>query len=192
MAAITISRQMGSLGCDVARTVADTLGYRLVWRELINQAARQSNDPEVALAFIDELGLLDICPSPKACRAYRQVVAQIMQEQAAKGNVVIIGRAGQVILANHPNTLHVRIIAPARLRAERIAERQNISLECAQAQIEASDIYRANYLLRFYQVHSDNPELYHMILNTGRLSVQQVAGLIHQSLSQMLQEKSSI
>lgn len=188
MAAITVSRQMGSLGSAVARAVADTLGYRLVWRELINQAARQSGNPEVALAFIDELGLLDICPSPKACRAYRQTVDKIVMELAAEGNVVIIGRAGQVILANYPNTLHVRIIAPENLRAERVALKQNIPLDCALAQIKASDRNRANYLRRFYRVYPDNPDLYHLIINTERLSIQQAASLIHHSLQQMLQE----
>jgi cytidylate kinase len=116
MAVMTISRQMGSLGSEIARLVAERLGYRLVWRELINQAARRSGAPEAALAAIDELGLLDMCPSPRACRAYRAAVKQVIDELAAEGNCVILGRAGQVLLKGVPGCLHVRLIAPVPTR----------------------------------------------------------------------------
>ena len=66
MSAITISRQMGSRGRQIAFIVAETLGFTLVWRELINEAARRTGTPEVALAAIDELGLLGICPIPES------------------------------------------------------------------------------------------------------------------------------
>jgi cytidylate kinase len=182
MAIVTISRQMGSLGCQLAQSVADQLGYRLVWRELINQAARRAGAPEMALAAIDELGLLNICPSPTACREYRLAVEQIMEEMASEGNVVIVGRAGQVILRDRPGALHLRIIAPFALRAERVAQRHGVTLESAQAQIEASDRYRASYMRRFYRVRWDNPELYHLVINTGRIPVDQAAMIIRQAL----------
>jgi cytidylate kinase len=168
---------MGSLGRQVARQLADDLNYRMVWRELINQAARRSGVPEMALAAIDELGLLDLCPSPEACEAYRQSVKQVMEELRAQGDVVIVGRAGQVILRNYPDVLHVRLIAPRPLRAERIAQRQSIPLDCALAQVKASDRYRKKYLRRFYDVKWGNPELYHLIINTGKVSTSSAAKL---------------
>ena len=90
MSTITISRQMGSLGCEVAQLVAEELSYRLVWRDLINQAAIRAGTPEMALADIDELGLLDISPSPKAKLAYRQAVQQVMQELAKENNRLVV------------------------------------------------------------------------------------------------------
>ena len=186
MAAITVSRQLGSLGFEVAQTAADLLGYRLVWRDLINQAARIAGSPEAALAAIDDLGLLGICPSPEACQAYRQAVQQIMQELANQGNVVIIGRAGQMILGGWPEVLHVRVIAPRPLRIERVAERQEISLECALAQIEASDRRRRNYLKRFYNVQWDDPNIYDLVINTAHLAPIAAAQLITQTLTNPL------
>lgn len=181
MSAITISRQMGSLGCQIAYTVADLLGYKLVWRELINDAARRTGTPEVALASIDELGLLGICPSPKACRAYHQAVNEIMLELAEQGNVVLLGRAGQVILKNRCDTLHVRLVAPFSDRVARIAQRMRISDDCAKAQVEASDRYRSTYLRRFYNAKWDDPTLYHLIINTGSLQIDQAAKMICQT-----------
>jgi cytidylate kinase len=181
MSAITISRQMGSLGCQIAFTVAEKLGFKLVWRELINEAARRTGTPEVALAAIDELGLLGICPSPKACRAYHQAVKEIMYELAEQGNIVILGRAGQVILGNRGDTLHIRLIAPTPKRIARIAERMGITEERARAQVEASDRYRSDYLRRFYHTNWNNPDLYNLVINTGALEIDQAAELICQS-----------
>lgn len=183
MATITISRQMGSLGSQIARQTAEMLGYRFVWRDLINQAARRAGAPEMALAAIDELRLLGLCPSPQDCRAYHRAVEQIMQELADQGNVVIQGRAGQVILKDRTDTFHVRIIAPKDLRIVRVAQKHGVSLDQAQAQVEASDRYRANYLRRFYHVRWDDPSLYHLVINTAHLTPAQAGTIIIQAAS---------
>lgn len=187
MATITISRQLGSLGCDIAHTVAERLGYRLVRREIVNQAAHRAGAPEAALAAIDELGLLGLCPTPKACHAYHEAVRQVMEELAKEGNVVIIGRAGQVILRDHPATLHVRVVAPTQLRIARIAQRLRISRQAAEAQVAASDRNRANYLKRFYHVLGDDPELYDLIINTARMTPEAAASLICEALAARLE-----
>jgi cytidylate kinase len=184
---ITVSRQMGSLGEEVARLTADRLGYRFMWREVINSAARQAGAPEAALAAIDELGLLSICPSPEDCLAYRQAIQRIMEELASPGKVVILGRAGQFILRDHPRVLHVRMIAPTQVRIERLAARQKIPVTCAQEQIIASDRYRRSYLKRFYSVQVDDPTLYDLVINTARLDAPAAADLIVHALALRMQ-----
>lgn len=176
MAVITFSRQLGSLGTGIAEAVALRLGYRVVARDLINQAARRAGAPEVALAMLDDLGLFGYCPSPRDCRAYRKAVGEVMQELAAEGNVVIVGRGGQVILRDHPDALHVRVIAPVALRAARISERRHVSRRAALAQVKASDASHQDYLSRFYRVEWDEPELYDLVVNTARLDVPAATG----------------
>ncbi len=178
MSAITISRQMGSLGYQIASSVADNLGYKLVWRELINEAAKRIGTPEVALAAIDELGLLGICPSPEACVAYHKAVNEIMLELAEQGDIVFLGRAGQVVLGNRSDTFHIRLIASKSERIKRIAGRMGISDECARAQIDASDRYRSTYLKKHYHVNLDDPALYHLIINTGAIEISQAVQII--------------
>ncbi len=182
MSAITISRQMGSLGSQIASNVAERLGYRLVWRELINEAARRSGAPEVALAAIDELGLLDICPSAKDCRAYHQAVKDIMLEIVEREDCVFLGRAGQVILKHRDDALHIRLVAPEPIRIMRVAQRLGITEECAKAQVEASDHYRSTYLRRYYHVNWNDPDLYHLTINTAAFHIEQAAQLICQML----------
>lgn len=178
MAVITISRQLGSLGCEVAKAVADSLGYRLVWREVIRQAARLADAPEVALDIIDELGLLGISTSPKARRAYLAAIESLLHTWADEGNIVIVGRAGQVILRDHPAAFHVQVIAPVDIRVRRLAEEKQIPLEASQAQIEASDRQRRSYLRRFYRVDWNDPALYDLVINTGRMDIPTAAKII--------------
>ncbi len=175
---ITISRQMGSLGREIGRRLGEQLGWRVAAREVINEAARRSGAPEAALAAIDELNLLGSCPSPEACLAYRQAVDQVVQEMAGQGQLVLIGRAGQVILAGRPDVLHLRTIAPRELRAERVAEWQAIPLRAALAQVDTSDRFRKNYLKRFYGIDWNDPIHYDLVIQTGRVDLEEALRLI--------------
>jgi cytidylate kinase len=185
--AITISRQVGSLGTEVATVAGQRLGYRVVWRDVINQAALQAGMPEVALAMIDELGLLGLRPPANQTRAYHEAVRRVIEGLAQAGNVIIIGRASQVILRDWPDVLHVRIVAPAIVRAVRVAQEQSISLEAAHAQIEASDRSRRSYLQRYYHVHWHDPDLYDLTINSARLSPTAAADLICQAVQHLPQ-----
>jgi cytidylate kinase len=183
MSVVTISRQLGSLGGQIGRQAADLLGYQLVWRDLINASARRAGAPATALAMIDELGLLGIRLSAEECQTYRNALKQVMEELVLEGDKVIVGRAGQAVLRGQPDVLHVRVIAPFDLRSARIAQEQHISLEGAQAQVEASDNHRKKYLKRCYQIDWDNPEHYDLLINTARISPTEGARLIAQAVS---------
>ncbi len=183
MAVITISRQIGSNGFQVAEEIARKLGYRIVWREIINGAAIRAGVPEVALATIDELDLFGIRPSIEDQKAYHNAVRLFMKELAEQGNVVIVGRAGQVILHEMADVFHVRICAPFALRVERIAQRHNISLEIAQAQVKATDQARIRYLKRNYAAKVDDLDWYDMIINTGRLDTDTAARVVCEMLA---------
>jgi cytidylate kinase len=178
MTVITISRQLGSLGTTLGRQVATKLGHRLVHRELINQAAQLAGAPDMALATIDELGLLGIEPDENQQRAYLESVHTIIENLAAQGNVIIVGRAGQAILQNQPNALHLRVVAPLAIRIQRVMEAHNISSQAAKAQIEDSDRFRASYLQRFYNIRWDDPTLYHLVINTGHISLKTSAEVV--------------
>ncbi len=184
MAVITISRQMGSLGCQVAEQIARCLNYRVVWREVINEAAIRAGVPEVALATIDELDLLGLRPSVDARKAYHKAVREIMTELAREGNVVIVGRAGQVILRGRADTLHVRVYAPLELRVGRVAEQHNVSVEAARAQVLTSDKARTHYLKRYYESRWDDPDLYDVMVNTEHLSIENAAMVVCKALEQ--------
>lgn len=178
MTVITVSRQLGSLGCEITQAVAHELGFRVLRREVIHSAAQRVGSPEIGLEIIDELGLFGISSSAKERKAYVEALKGVLLEEAALSNVIILGRAGQVLLQEFPQSLHVRIIAPLALRIERLAHMNQISIEAAKSQIEASDHSRERFLHRFFNVRIEDPQLYDLVINTARLSVDQSARLI--------------
>lgn len=181
MSAITISRQMGSQGNEIAWQVAQQLGWRRVNRELINRSALAAKVPQVALAEIDELGLFGLRPSAKEWRAYQSQVERFIRDLADEGGVVIVGRGGQVVLRDRPDVLHVRVIAPFEARMSWLQQKEKISVEAAQARLKESLKARAQYLQRSYGVQVDDPTLYHLVINTGLVNVSQATDLVVQA-----------
>lgn len=182
MSIITISRQMGSCGDEIASEVTKQLGAQQACRDIINQAARAARIPEVALADIDELGVLGLHPSAEEWRSYKGQVERIIIDLVKEGNKVIVGRGGQMVLHDWPEVLHVRIMAPFDIRIARLQQSKHISLEAAQARVEASDITRARYVRKNYGVDWNDPALYHLVINTGLLKLDQAVRVILQAL----------
>ncbi len=170
MNVLTLSRQLGSEGDRIATAVAKSLKWSYMNHAIINRAARQAGLPEVALAQIDELGFLGINPSPKDHRAYLNQVESVIQELADKGDVVIVGCAGQKVLADCPGALHVQLVAPFELRLARLMAQEGISEEAAIERLIASDKRRANYLKKNYGVNWLDPALYDLVINTAKIN----------------------
>ncbi len=185
MPVITLSRQMGSQGDDVALAVAQRLRLRLAGRELINRAALAAGAPEVALATIDELGLLGVKPSAAAHRLYSQKVTEVITELAAGGDVLLVGRGSQAVLAGRPNTLRVRIIASRAWRIAVVQARCQIPAEVAAARIDASDRARANYLRRHHGLDVNDPALYDLVINMTYLNVPTATALVCEATARL-------
>lgn len=192
MSVITISRQLGSQGDEVAQLVGQRLGYRVLHRELLNEAASRAGVPEMALDALDVLGLLDVHPPRKARQAYQKAIRAVVAEVADEGKAVIIGRAGCVLLAERPDVVHIRLIAPLSWRVARLGQTRRLGADAAREQLEASDLFRSAYLKDNFHVDWNDPQLYALVLNMGKLTAQTAALLICQTYSEcMLQMRNA-
>lgn len=109
------------------------------------------------------------------------------------GNFVIVGRGGQVLLKDKPGALHVRLIASMEDRLQRVKNElknnrkiYDASLDIrheAQDLIDQRDHASEDYIKRYYAARWDDPGLYHVILNTGKMSIKCAA----QTIGQMTQ-----
>jgi cytidylate kinase len=178
MTVITLSRELGSRGDDVAVGVAARLGLRLIGRELINRAAADSGAGEVALAELDELGLLGVKPSAESLKRYREKVVEIIHAQATQGDALLVGRGGQIALSARRNVLHVRITAPVEARRAAVQARCGVSVEVAAARIAASDAARAGYHRRHFSAAWDDESLYDVVINMARLTVPMAVDIV--------------
>ena len=101
---------------------------------------------------------------------YLETMTGIIRELAARGEVVILGRGSQMILADMPRVLHVLCVAPRKLRANRLAERDEIGMEEALRNTAENDRARCAFYKKFWRVEFEDPKLYDLTIDTARLS----------------------
>ncbi len=111
-------------------------------------------------------------------RRYKEAITSLMTELAAKGNVVIIGRGSQAILCDCADALHVAVTAPLAVRIRRVAERDGVPPVKAKEYVEESDKGRIDYHHKYFKVDPADPNLYNLVVNTARFSIDEAARLI--------------
>jgi CMP/dCMP kinase len=109
---------------------------------------------------------------------YMKTMTDIIRELAARGDVVILGRGSQMILADMPRALHVLCVSPRRLRANRLAERDDVGMEEALRRTHESDRAQCAFYKKFWRVEVEDPKLYDLTLDTSRLSYEIATDLI--------------
>jgi cytidylate kinase len=197
MRAITISREYGSGGGEIAARVAKRLGWQLIDHEVVVRVAQKLQVSEeeaeehdecvegLASRILKSLRLghptmpvtVEIPPSMDS-RAFYEARCQVIEGAVASGHVVIVGRGAQAHLAQRRDVLHVRIVAPFELRIAYVMSREGLAREAAQARILKKDQERARYLERFYHLHPGDPHLYDLVLNTGILDLESASEVI--------------
>ena len=106
------------------------------------------------------------------------MVGLVIRGLAHEGNVLILGRGGQVLLKTHPGALHVQTVAPFDHRVEEIMARHKLPIRDAQNPVRASDRARFDYLRRYHDADWLASTLYHLVLNADRLPVATATDLI--------------
>jgi cytidylate kinase len=194
MAVVTVSRQFGAGGLRVAAAVAEALGYRLVDRELVEEAARRMGlDPEVARSFdervpalLEEIGLALAAGTPQFApgpspqpddRSMAQATRAVILTLADAGGYVILGRGGQAALADRREACHLSLVGDLQDRARRVAAWQGLDERAARDRCERMDRERAAYVKRFYGLDIRDHLLYDAVLNTTRLGLDLATGI---------------
>jgi cytidylate kinase len=109
---------------------------------------------------------------------YEKTITSIITELASKGNIVIAGRGSQIILKNVPNALHCLCIAPQDYRARWVVERENLSYQAALVRARDQEKAWAGFHRRIFKADVYDHNLYDLVVNTGRLSLEAAAEAI--------------
>jgi CMP/dCMP kinase len=133
--------------------------------------------------------LFAVAPLPVMMDApnYQEALKDVVEGAVASGHVVIVGRGGQVLLGQHRDVLHVRIVAPLEQRIPYVMRREGINRDEARTRVQVKDQDRMRYLHTVYHQRPDDAHLYDITLNTSILSLDQTVELI----SVALQEKAT-
>jgi cytidylate kinase len=199
MAVVTISRQYGAGGSEVGRRVAAQLGWTVIDNEFVSAVAAQAGLPAEAVAAHEErvpslivrLGRALAASSPEmfvpgAAPAEPEeerlvaVTERVIQEAAAHGRVVLVGRGGQALLAGtpEPEALHVYVTAPRAARVRVVMERLGLPEVEAARTVDTTDADRDRYVQRYYRRRRDDPSNYHLVVNTALLGYDGSADLV--------------
>jgi cytidylate kinase len=183
MSIVAMSETVGSGGTDIGRALATALGWEFADREIITKAAESFGEGvgELRHATEEKPTLWDRFRESQ--QRYATYVEAIVLEMAARDNVVLVGRASTVILRDVRHALRVRVIAPERVRAERIEEQQGLTSEAAREYVRHGDYDLATRVRFLYHLDWEAPLLYDVVLNTERLSVARAVAVLREMLA---------
>lgn len=116
---------------------------------------------------------------------YLKLTQTAIESVHGKGNVVLVGRGGQVLLAGKPGCLHLRLAAPLEARIKRMTARLNVTEKEAQEIIHKRDKSRASYIKDYYGRDWNDASLYHLVINTALWSEPQVVALVQAAVKQI-------
>jgi cytidylate kinase len=202
MRAITISREYGSGGGEIASRLASHLGWELVDHEIVARIAQDLEISEEEVEIHDERGestvshilismraihpaLFTVSPSMAILTdpaLYHQALSRVVEGAIAGGQVVIVGRGSQVILGDRRDVMHVRIVARLAHRIAYVMKREGLDRVSAQNRIQVKDQDRTRYLQTYYHRRPDDTALYDLSVNTSIIGLDNVVELILQAL----------
>jgi cytidylate kinase len=192
--AVTLSRQAGCGALVVAQKLAALLQPELPpddppWtvfdRNLMDKVLEDHNLPARLAKFLPEdraTELQDITDEFFGLRPATWTMIQQTSETVLKlaelGNVILIGRAANVITAKLPYVVHVRLVAPLEARIEHCQANYNMTARVAREFCQREDEGRRRYLKKYFQADVEDALLYDLTINTGAVAFDTAAGLI--------------
>jgi len=182
---LTIEREYGCGGGQIAQTIADQLGWKLWDQSLTSEIARHANcdrsevasreervDPLYYRLFksimrgsfegslnVHKLKLLD------ADSIFR-ITERVVQRAASEGNCVIVGRGSQHFLRDRGDTLRIFLYAPRKEKVRRLISGGMNQTEVEEL-VDTVDDERAAFVGKYFHVQWPNRSLYHAMLNTA-------------------------
>jgi cytidylate kinase len=167
---ITFSREMGTNGTEIARQVANNLGYQFYDTEAIEKEARK-------MGFFESVKEID----DKAPSLFQRIFSHrptieldrlnsVVYELASRGDAVFLGRGGQILLRDFNCALHIRVTASLEKRVQNLAKR-GMHRDAASKAIEDSDQERSTFIRFAFKVDWHNDKLYDIVLNMDKITV---------------------
>lgn len=175
---ITFTDMLGTQGEKIARQVAKDLSYSFYGEGELFQAAER-------LGFLSDVkqlgekgpGFIDLFFSEKP-KIFLDRLQSVIYEVAKSGNAIFHGRGSQLLLSSFGCALHVLVIGSNGKRIQEIMKEQKVDRDVAEKMIHRSDSNKKGFLR--FAFHEDwlNPQLYDLILNMDKLSVDAAARMV--------------
>ena len=195
---ITISRQTGSGSYEVSEKLINILQKKTKhpdnpWtyfnKDLITKVVEEFKLPKVFTSYLMEDKYNHISDAVNELLGVKPAEwtivhksTEIILQLARYGKTIIVGRGSNVITSKLPNSFHIRLIAPIDHRLKHVQEVFKFSKQEAMEYIKREEANRNKYLKSHFFREPDDPTLYHIIINSGKLSYEECAFVIAEAL----------
>ena len=192
---ITISRESGSGGKIIARKLAEKLRFKLYDEQLIGLVAKAARKRKSVIArldekertFVDDVIHRLLNPEYVSSQTYIKSLCQTIKALSLKGRVVILGR-GANFITSRKDGLHVRVIAPYLVRVGFTMRYEKRKEKEARKKVKKHDWARKVFVKQYFHKNPSNTNYYDLVVNTERLTVDQVVGVIIRAFKQKLKD----
>ena len=193
---ITINREAGSGGKEIAEKLGELLGVKVYGKEILATIREKYNLTEEDVEKIKATKpgwWADFCRFYKqfgttAAIAYEsfevdskqlyQEEEQLLKDLASQESCIIVGRTGFHIFKDNPNAMRLLIIADPECRVKRLMERQNVDEQGAREIMERADKARENYIKRYAGVSRYDARNYNLSLSSEGHTEEEIARII--------------
>jgi len=181
---ITVEREYGSAGVEIAHRLAERLGWELVDQALVQKVAQECNVESSLVESYDERcdpwyhrltkafwqGAPErtlAAPPPQSfdCAEMVAHVRKLIEEAADHGNCVIVGRGAACILSSRIDAFHIFVYGCRKEKLE--YARQHVCPETTLEKMEHVDRDRAAYVRKYFGLDWDNRKLYDLMINSA-------------------------
>jgi cytidylate kinase len=182
---ITVEREYGSRGAEFAHHLSERLGWKLIDQCLIDEIAQKAGVTKTLAERCDErldpwyyrfgkafwhgsLERLPALPETHVFDSERMVefVREYLEDVAARGGAVVVGRGAAAMLARAPGAFHVFVYASQWRKVKWFEEQFPDHAKDAEQELAATDRRRAAYIRRFFNQDWADRRLYHLMLNS--------------------------
>lgn len=190
---ITIARQAGAGGEEVAARLAEALGYEIFDRQIVEALVEHSDFRSATLEALDEkeqswvtVYLEGLLRGRALHRTdYARHLMQTVISIAQHGRAIILGR-GSALILDPAGGLNVRLVASPAVREEAMARDRGTTLEEARRVVREIDADRAHFVEKYFGADVSDSSHYDLVLNTGTLGVLPTVHLIQIALREKL------
>ena len=183
---ITVGRQHGSNGHDIARLLAQELNMKCYDKEIVDEAAANSHfSKEIFDSYDEKRVSAYVIPTPhyvgmnEGFRLNMQVAAaqfDAMRNLADKGNCIFVGRCADFVLRDtDARLLRVFASAPFETRIQRKMDQEQLSHSRAVRLVRRMDRQRSKYREHYTGLSWNDPAGWDLMLDTSVLSIEQAA-----------------
>jgi cytidylate kinase len=181
MAVVTISREYGSAGREVARKAADLLGYHLVDKAAIGRILAGYGLIDFDKAYETETSVWSAFDTK--LRTIVAMLDRVAFAVARHGHSVILGRGSYYVLSGAPGVLNVRLRAPFDWRVDRVMREEGIDDRSrAETAVREGDKVRSSFVSSIYGIRWDSIERFDLIMDTSKIGLDRAASWINEAV----------